>query len=278
MDYNSIIVFLDSAKRSDARMGFAIELARQHGAHLTGVHVADRTLYRYAPEAGLGLLIAKLDEYLSEQRKRVELRFDEAARRAGISYDWGFLRGDDVRQAVVRARAYDLAIVGQDDPDDSDASFAAGFPDSVVMGAGRPVLIVPYVGPLPTEFQNVLVAWNGSREAARAVADSLPMLARAANVTVVTVIEPLSGERGPELLPELDIAGYLSRNGVKAEVQQVPGIETIVGEWLLSQAAYLSADLMVTGAYGHARMREWVLGGVTRTLLRSMTVPVLMSH
>jgi nucleotide-binding universal stress UspA family protein len=277
MSYNSIVVFLDNTPRNDARMSFAIDLALRHGAHLSGVHVAHSTLYPYAPEAGLGLLIAKLDEFLEQQRKEVEARFGEAARRAGLSYDWSFLQGEDVRRAAVRARACDLAIVGQNDPDDADARFAEGFPDSVVMGAGRPVLLAPYIGPLRSDFRHALIAWNGSREAARALADALPLLVRAANVSVVAV-EPRSDERGPELLPELDVAAYLSRNGVKAELQRIPAIEMSVGEWLLSQAAYLGADLIVAGAYGHARMREWVLGGVTRTLLRSMTVPVLMSH
>jgi nucleotide-binding universal stress UspA family protein len=277
MSYNSIVVFLDSSPRNDARIDFAVELALHHRAHLSGLHVAHSTLYPYAPEAGLGLLIARADEYLEQERKAVERRFREASQRAGLSYDWDFLQGAEVQRAAVRARACDLAIVGQNDPHDDAARFAEGFPDLVVMGAGRPVLFAPYAGPLRSDFQRPLVAWNGTREAARALADALPLLARAANVSVVA-IEPRSDERGPELLPELDVAAYLSRNGVKAELQRIPAVDISAGERLLSHAADVGADLIVAGAYGHARMREWVLGGVTRTLLRSMTMPVLMSH
>jgi nucleotide-binding universal stress UspA family protein len=277
MTFNSIVLFLDNSRRNGARIDFAIELALGHRAHLTGIHVTHSAPYPYASEAGLGLLMAKLQEHLARERKAVELRFGEAARRAGLSYDWDFLQGDDVPQAAVRARAYDLAIVGQNDPDDEEGVLAEGFPDLVVMGAGRPVLFAPYTGALRSQFRHALVAWNGGREAARALADALPLLVQAANVSLVAV-EPRSDERGPALLPELDIAAYLSRNGVKAELQRVPAVDIGVGEWLLSHAAEIGADLIVAGAYGHARMREWMLGGVTRTLLRSMTMPVLMSH
>jgi nucleotide-binding universal stress UspA family protein len=277
MSYNSIVVFLDNTPRNTARMDFAIDLALRHRAHLTGLHVTHSPLYAFAPEAGLGLLIAKVAEYEEQERKAVEVRFREAARRASVSYDWDFLQGEDVPRAAIRARAYDLVIVGQNDPDNAEARIAEGFPDLVVMGAGRPVLFAPYGGPLRSDFRHALVAWNGSREAARALADALPLLVQAANVSGMAV-EPRSDERGPELLPELDVAAYLSRNGVKAELQRIPAIDISVGEWLLSSAAEIGADLTVAGAYGHARMREWVLGGVTRTLLRSMTVPVLMSH
>jgi nucleotide-binding universal stress UspA family protein len=275
MDYKSIVVFLDSSRRSDARMDFAVDLALRHGAHLSGVYVEFSTLFPAGPDPAAGMLLAKLDEYLAVERSRTERRFAEAARRAGLAYDWSFLRGPDARLAPVRARTCDLAIVGQTDPDDPESKFAAGFPETVVMGAGRPVLFAPYTGPLATDFRRVLVAWDGSREAARAVADALPLLVRATSVAVVSV-EAMSDPR--ETLPRLDVGGYLSRNGVKAEIQVIPGVEISVGEWLLSQAASVSADLMVTGAYGHARMREWILGGVTRTLLRSMPLPVLMSH
>src|SRR5438132_11349508 len=111
MDYKSIIVFLDSSRRSDARMDFAIDLALRHSAHLTGVHVAFNTLYPYAPEVDVGLLMAKLGEALEQERRRAERRFDEAARRAGISYDWGFVQGAEAREATLRARASDLVIV-----------------------------------------------------------------------------------------------------------------------------------------------------------------------
>lgn len=136
---------------------------------------------------------------------------------------------------------------------------------------------MPHSGPLPSVGQNVLVAWNASNEATRAITDALPLLKRAKTVTVL-VVNPGHGFGEHGQVPGGDIAWYLSRHGVKAEVSCDEKVETEIGEWLLSRAADLGSDLIVMGAYGHRRLREWILGGATRTLTREMTVPVLMSH
>jgi nucleotide-binding universal stress UspA family protein len=205
-------------------------------------------------------------------------RFVEAAKRAGLAFGWRFLEAAEPLGAAALARPYDLVLAGQADPDDPEASFSGKFPESLVMDAGRPVLLLPRSAHDPSfAIRRVLVAWNGSREAARAVGDAMPLLRRAEAVRVVSA-ESASGERDGARLPEVDVAAWLARHGVRSELASVLRDERDVGAWLLSTANDFDADLIVAGAYGHSRIREFVLGGVTRTLLRSMAVPVLMSH
>jgi nucleotide-binding universal stress UspA family protein len=169
-------------------------------------------------------------------------------------------------------------LAGQDDPDDPESFIADHFPETLVMSADRPVLFIPYAGVFPALGANIMVAWNGSRESARAVHDALPLLQRAENVTVVRLKEHKDEPRGSRI-PGADIALLLARHGVKAEVSAGDRVDDVpLGDMLLSRASDLGADLVVTGAYGHSRWQELVMGGATRSMLESMTVPVLMSH
>ena len=183
----------------------------------------------------------------------------------------------EIADAVAtNARYADLAILGQHDPDDA-ASGPRYLPEEVMLGCGRPVLIVPYIGPAATFGERVIVAWDASREAARAVNDALPLLRRAKQVGVVSVNpRPWPFAHGEE--PGADIGLHLARHGVKVEVQRIEGRDIDTANAILSHVADQSADLLVMGGYGHSRLRELVLGGVTRTILTEMTVPVLMSH
>lgn len=146
------------------------------------------------------------------------------------------------------------------------------------MTSGRPVLFIPYTGVFPTLGANIMVAWNGSRESARAVHDAMPLLQRAEKVTVVRLNES-KDEQGANRIPGADIALLLARHDVKAEVAAIDDINDVpMGDMLLTGAADLGADLIVMGAYGHSRWQELVMGGATRTMLASMPIPVLMSH
>jgi nucleotide-binding universal stress UspA family protein len=149
--------------------------------------------------------------------------------------------------------------------------------EQLVLASGRPVLLIPYIGAGATMGERVVIGWDASREAARAVSDALPILERAASVVVVT-INPRQRDFGHGEMPGTDIALHLARHGVKVEVQRVETRDMDVGNALLSHLAGQSADLLVMGGYGHSRLREIVLGGATRTVLGDMTVPVLMSH
>jgi nucleotide-binding universal stress UspA family protein len=145
------------------------------------------------------------------------------------------------------------------------------------MLAGRPILVVPYAGHFARIGQRVVIGWDASREAARAVNDAMPLLAAAEAVTVLT-IDPEQSPRGHGEIPGADIALHLARHGVTAQVERTVSAGIGIGNTLLSRAADLEADLLVMGAYGHSRVRELLLGGVTRTMLTSMTLPVLMAH
>ncbi|MBV8576692.1 MAG: universal stress protein, partial [Acetobacteraceae bacterium] len=184
--------------------------------------------------------------------------------------------GPDADPAL-HARYADLAILGQLDPDRVETELIRPRPEQVALASGCPVLIVPYAGHFDKLGRRVLIAWSATREAARAVKDAMPFLTSAELVTVLT-IDPREGPHGHGELPGADIALHLARHGVKAQIERTVSAGVPVGEALLSRAADLGVDLIVMGAYGHSRAREVLLGGATRSVLRSMTVPVLMSH
>lgn len=280
MTLRNLLVHIDDTRACAARIEAAMSLANAHEAHLTALYVAgERTL----PSSLLGLLPpAALEGYRREHRARAQAaadRFRQRADRGGLSVDTRIEEADEEEIAdvvSVHARYSDLAILGQPDPDEPPVG-GSRLPDHVVLTCGRPVLMVPYIGPGKTLGDRVMVAWNAGREAARAVNDALPILERAKRV-VVASINPEPTPRGHGELPGADISLHLARHRVKVEMHPLDGRDIGVADLLLSQLADESADLLVMGAYGHSRARELVLGGVTREILRSMTVPVLMSH
>jgi nucleotide-binding universal stress UspA family protein len=171
------------------------------------------------------------------------------------------------------ARRFDLSIVGQAEPD--QAALDGLIVEAALFDSGRPMLVVPYIQRNGLRLDRVLLCWDGSRSAARAAADALPFLRRAKVVEVVTVAsEPAKSDE----MPGADIAQHLARHGVTVELKRIVTAETDVASTILSHAADSSADFLVMGGYGHSRLREFILGGVTREILASMTIPVLMSH
>ena len=176
----------------------------------------------------------------------------------------------------MHTRYADLVVLGQADPDEPPY-VGHRPPEQVVLSSGRPALIVPHRWPLDTLAERVLIAWDASREAARAVSDALPVLAQATSVVVVSV-NPKSTPLGHGELPGADIALHLARHKFEVEVRSVETDPMDAGEALLSFAAERGCDLLVMGAYAHSRTRELVLGGATRTILEEMTLPVLMAH
>jgi nucleotide-binding universal stress UspA family protein len=184
-----------------------------------------------------------------------------------------------VGEAVARrARAVDLAVLGQVDPDHKLPPPARHLIEDVLMNAGRPLLLIPFAGRFDTIGTNVLVGWNGSREAARATHDALPLIQPAATVTVLTVERGKPGEE-PEEMPGADLVEHLARHGLAVTAARTAKDSSITdADALLSYASDIGADLLVVGGYGHSRARELILGGVSRELLQHMTVPLLMSH
>ncbi|HEY4657998.1 MAG TPA: universal stress protein [Gemmatimonadaceae bacterium] len=279
MAYKSILVHVDESDRSVTRLDVAIELAKSFDAHLAGlalVPIPKQPVFlevQYGPE-----LAAVRERATREMLDPLKARFTERARRAGLeSFEWREASGDVIAHASLHARYADLVVLGQVDPDDARTQVVPGFLEELVLGAGRPLLIVPYAGTFTRIGERALVAWNASCESTRAVTDALPLLARASEVTVLT-IDPDTTVAGRGGVPGADIALFLARHGVKAEAARTASDGVSVGNVILSRAADLGADLIVMGAWGHSRVRELVMGGATRTLLGEMTVPVLMSH
>jgi nucleotide-binding universal stress UspA family protein len=285
MIIKDILVHLDTTPRSDLRLGAAAELASRHGAHLAALYVAELPSPAMFYGDPSGFVDARLvDEMMSKMRENankdarpMEARFRERLRRDGIEGEWRMAEGWAAEIVALHARYADLTVVGQPDPKDKSFTSARQIPVAALMSSGRPVLALPYAGEFPTIGQTVLIGWKSSRESARAVNDALPLLRNAKKVTVLA-INPERGIGADGGVPAADIALHLARHGVKAEAAHTVAPDVPDGDVLLNYADDIGADLIVAGGYGHSRMREFAFGGVTRTLLTTMTVPVFMSH
>ena len=279
MSYRNILLHLDSLAACRHRVALALDLGERFGARITGVAPTGTLAMPYAMEvAPPGELMAEWQETLQRQARKAADAFEASARQAGfVRVETRVAEGGDIPAITQAARYADLVVIGQDDPADRAIDQGEMSAGEVVLGCARPVLVVPYIGAAAGFGKHVLVAWNGSREASRAVTDALPLLKRAQRVTVMAV-NPQIDLRGHGQLPGADLATFLAQHEFRVEVQADRGAQTNVGEDLLSRIADLDIDLLVMGAYGHSRAREWAFGGVTRTILQSMTVPVLMSH
>jgi nucleotide-binding universal stress UspA family protein len=282
MALKDILVHLDATPRSMERLEVAARLAVKHGAHLSAIHVIDIPSANYFYGAAMPFVPTNPEEIVGRMRADateaaapIETAFRDCANRNALQGEWRLVEGAPATMVALHARYADLTVVGQPnarEPQDNDAITV-----TTVMTSGRPVLAIPFAGQFPTVGERVLVAWNASREAARAVNDALPLIAGATQVTVLA-INPQRGIAGHGDVPAADIALHLARHGVKAEAAHTVARDISDGEALLSYAADVGADLIVSGAYGHSRARELVFGGVTRTLIAEMTAPVLLAH
>ena len=266
MSIRSISVLLNDDGRRDVRLSVAMGLCRAHGARLTALY--DHSRRAKAGEASV---------------QDVKSSFLAATNRENVTAEWREVDGTNHEAVRRQAHLFDLIVIGQ--PDARGGGGGYGLPEDLILTAGRPVLIIPYAGEFKSLGERVLVAWNGTREATRAVYDSLPILAKAKQAVVYWVNPPEGTAH-----PGTELVSHLVLHGVKAEAHHtrsaLPPNETAVigarsmdvGSIVLSAAADLNSDLIVMGAYSHSRVRELVLGGATRHILHHMTVPVLMSH
>jgi nucleotide-binding universal stress UspA family protein len=272
-----IVVNLSVAENGGYAADFAVSVASTVGAHLTGIAFVYDPI---VPMAATGYIPPEvIDTQLRDNEAAAKAaidRFNAAADRAGITVE------SDKRPASLAsageqfgriARRFDLAIVAQAEPErDAVEELIA---ESTLFESGRPVVIVPYIQKTPLKLNRVMACWDGSRQATRAIADAMPLLERAGQVELVIV----ANERGKQdEIPGVDMGQHLARHGLKVDVNRITEGDIDVADALLSHAADAGVDFIVMGGYGHSRLREFVLGGVTRSVLRSMTVPVLMSH
>lgn len=280
MAYRDIFVVLDDTAECEERVNVAVRLAERHEAHLMGLMVVEQFRVPAYAEPHLPPQVTEQRQRMEDEaRARVRKKFEQRASAAGVPCEWYTVDGDPVGAVTTFSRYADVAVIGQDNPDRGGFGTSSDLAEHVVLASGRPVLAVPYLGKYPRVGQRVMIAWEAGREAARAVADALPILRAAEHAVVLSANPesgPASGRHGD--IPGADIARHLARHGVNVEVQRVETGRISVADMLLNRVADESIDLLVMGAYGHARMREIWLGGVTRDLLRHMTVPVFMSH
>lgn len=284
----SLLVHVDAAPRSAQRLKMAKALAAAlqdgPGGLVTALYGVVPLAWQF-PSSGMvqgtAATVALLDD-LDRRRRDAALRIFDQARGAGAAEGphlaWTETGGEILVPGFVsQSFCADALVLGQHDPDEPMVSgVPADFVPSVLLASGKPALVVPYAGEFSVIGQTVLVAWKYSREAARAVASALPLLRRAGRVHVA--MSPGATERALSRPPgHLDILGWLQAHGVKAALHPHSVTENSPGESLLSVACDLGADLLVMGCYGHSRMREWLLGGASRTVLGGMTLPVWMA-
>jgi nucleotide-binding universal stress UspA family protein len=264
-------------KDRDPAGDFAVSVAAACEAHVLGVVCA------YEPVLPGSVMGGIPPEFIEAQRRESDkiaqaalTRFDAAAKRNGLSYETHTLRssiGEAASTLGKLARRFDLAICTQQHPDDTVPTELMA--EAFLFESGRPVIMVPYVQKQPLKLDRVMVCWDGGRAATRAIADSLPLLTMAKQVDIVMV----TGKRDDNKeVAGADLGQHLARHGLKVDVKRLTSTEIDINSTLLSYAADSNADMIVMGGYGHSRLREFVLGGVTRAILSSMTVPVLMSH
>ena len=259
----------------------ATDLARTFAANLVGVYLDDMLEITPSVAALLpnDVVADRLRSAASAQHAAEDLYRRAAAAASLTDIEWRAPAGAPIEAAVAHARCADLAVVSQPDLWEAGWSFTAHLAAAVLLESGRPVLFVPHVGASADVGTKILVAWDGGREASRAVADAIPLLTRARQVTVAC-LDPDAAARGADAAGRDRLTQYLRTHGVSAHVEcdDLGEGDIVVGDWLLSRAADLSADLIVMGGYGRPQWRERVLGGATRALLQTMTVPVFMAH
>jgi nucleotide-binding universal stress UspA family protein len=275
MMIKDILVTLPMGDAPSIALEYAAKVASKFDAHLTGlVLVQDRVGAVSLFDSG-----AMLRDYRREVEAAAEaakVRFEETWRREGLTAESLVLDEGafSLPELFARtARRFDLTILPQPDPENGRS--AEIMIDAALLGSGRPILIVPYFWEGGVKFDRVLVCWDGSLNAARAIADGMPFLTRAKQVEIVTVT---SDENEDDGIPGLDVGHHLSRHGASVEVRTIVAHGQEASFKIRSYATMHSVDLIVMGGYGHSRLREFVLGSATRDILESTSVPILMSH
>jgi nucleotide-binding universal stress UspA family protein len=269
-----IVVHLSVGAKPNSAGDYAISVAAAFNARLTGI------AFLYDPMVPISAAAPAVIEAQERDNQKATHaaidRFTAACRRAGIGADPQQVSSSytGVGEQFGRiARRFDLAVVGQAEP--GATALEEIVAESALFDSGRPLIIVPYIQKEPLKLDRVMVCWDGGRPATRAIADAMPLLQRAGRVDVVIV----TNEPGKQdQIEGADIGAHLARHGLNIEVKRIPLGDIDVADMLLSHAADEDIDFIVMGGYGHSRFREFVFGGVTRSMLRSMTVPVLMSH
>ena len=283
MTFKTILVNLNHEARVEQLVAAAAAIARPTQAHVVGLYVMPPL---FMPS---DIILPMGSEFYEEQivehraqAERIKILFERLTQGEPYVAEWR-IHGDarsayeSIADGVVyQSRAAELVIVSQA-VDGRDPPMITNIAERVAIESGRPILVIP-ANWLAREYgRDIAVAWNDSREATRATFDALPLLERAEKIRLITVGEPVDGT-GSNIIPSAEVASTLARHGLDVEVETVASADRHTGEAILARVTADGADLLVMGAYGHSRLREFILGGATRDVLKNMTVPVLMSH
>ena len=280
MTYKTVLVHLDQAPRCDVRIQLAAQISQSFGSHLIGAAMTgiSRHIFNRGELDLTDPVFSHHRDHLRQHARDVLKHFEQVVASVGVdSLEPRLVDDDAAGGMVLQSRYADLTVLGQFDSAATIPGVMSNLPELVVLGSGRPVLIVPHSGQPAYPLQRLMVAWDGSLSASRAITLALPLLLRANTVDVVVMQTADKNDDAHGDQAGADLALFLARHKIKVNLveRQIKGGH---GEALLSIAADLATHLIVMGGYGHTRVRELVLGGVTRTLLQSMTVPVLMAH
>jgi nucleotide-binding universal stress UspA family protein len=273
-----ILLNLECDESRNSALGYAISMAETLDAHLASVAFAGRALLPGYPLLDIPSSI--LTDILAEREKEARsaiARFEAAAKRSLLSVEPRLITESELRPPDIfsaMARRFDLSVIMQSD--DARGAYNDVLIEAALFGSGRPVVVVPYIQKDGLKLDRIVCCWDGSRAAARAVNDALPLLKKAQVVELFIVANEKNGNKRETR--GVDIGNHLARHGVKVEVEIASAADIGVTDAILSHVADCSASMIVMGGYGHSRLREFVLGGVTRGILSMMTVPVFMSH
>jgi len=272
-----MLVVVDLAgERNSAKL--AVDLATRIGSHLTGLALAyDPITPAYSMAAPIPTdFMVSAREQAMEDAKKAAAGFEEIARVAALSVEThvsDVLIGDGFGGVIDHAKLSDLVIVGQDNPDQREP-LREVLTEAVMFQAEVPTLLVPHAGPAEFKSDHAVIAWNGGTTAARAVRSAMPLLKMSKKVTVIIV----EGGRKRTEIAGADLATYLARHDLDVTIRTVTRTPSGIGQTIIDFAGDEGADWMVMGAYGHSRLREFILGGTTARILKSMPLPVLMAH
>jgi len=279
MQYKNILVYLDRGASNKERINTAISIARANDSQLTGVFVNAIPASSILQRLGIG----NGEALMEQQRVDAQLLlkdFEQMTNEEGVRADTRIIECSEGRapEKLARlARTFDMSIMRQANPDKPNATFIGELSEEVLFSSGRPVLFMPYIGAHSIPCRSGLIAWDGSKAATRAIHDALPLLEMMEKV-IILIIDADKTRRDIATEPGKEISRHLTAHGVNNRINCIPKGDLSTSTAILNELANTGADMLIMGGYGTSKLREAMLGGVTRTLFECMTVPVLMSH
>jgi nucleotide-binding universal stress UspA family protein len=277
MRFKTIVAILQNEQDAERVLDCAIPLADRFESHLIGIH-AEALPVPYTSATGFPdtEFLQVSADMNRERAEKLQALFLGRIEKTGLSFEWRSLEsfsGDSALTGISSVRAADLIIAAQRETGGDPSADV----DTLVYDAGRPVLVVPHEGPLVTTFKHVLLAWNGSKEAARAAFDALPFIIEAEKTDILVIDPPDTLDDNPEAAGA-EIAAALSRHGATVSVSVQQSGNASIDDVIQTRIAETGADLLVLGAYSHSWLRQLLFGGVTRTVLRTVPVAAFVSR